>query len=107
MVKYLVENGANIKYKDKNGGNAINYALINDKIEVAQYLIGKGANVNQKYKNGKTCLQLACEKNLSKPIRFLLENGATFDLENPGTIKMFREILEKENIDAIEALIDS
>ena len=52
IVKYLVENGANINEKNKDGDTPLICASINGHLEIVKYLCQNGDNVNEKDKDG-------------------------------------------------------
>lgn len=56
MVKYLVEKGADVNAKNKNGETALMIASSDGKLEIIKYLISKSADINATDKNGKNAL---------------------------------------------------
>ena len=77
IVRFLLENGADINTKDThNGWTALMFStgLVNEEFEIAKLLIENGANVNEiSTKNGETALIIACKKCHSKIARLLIE----------------------------------
>ena len=60
MVKFLIENGADINIKNNNGDTVLHEAvLIKDNLEVVKLLIENGADINIKNNNGDTVLHYA------------------------------------------------
>ena len=67
IVKFLLENGANINSKDKYGRCPLHFALYEGNqeaqtLEVVKFLIEKGADVNSKDGEGKICINRAVFK---------------------------------------------
>ena len=58
-VKRLIENGADVDAKDKDGEKALHKAAWMGQVEVATFLIEKGVNVNMKNKNNETAAEIA------------------------------------------------
>lgn len=58
-VKFLLENGALVDYKNSFGKTALFYAVEYNNHEVAKLLIENGANINQKYINDNEKLSVA------------------------------------------------
>lgn len=59
LVKLLIENGAYINTKDKNGHTALMYACSGGSFEIVKLLIEAGADKNIKNNRGKTALDIA------------------------------------------------
>ena len=74
IVKFLVENGADIRKANQNGGTC----LINSvqSTELCSFLISKGIDVNAKDIQHKTALHYAIQEHRLETVRLLLENGA-------------------------------
>lgn len=61
FVKFLIENGADVNSKDKNGNTALISASSNRDLEIAKLLIENRADLNAKNKHGKTALMVALD----------------------------------------------
>ena len=77
IVRFLLENGADINTKDThNGWTALMFSagFENEEFEIAQMLIENGADVNEiSTKHGATALMMACQNCHSKIARLLIE----------------------------------
>jgi len=77
IVRFLLENGADINIKDThNGWTALMFStgLKNEEFEIAQLLIENGADVNEtSTKHGATALMMACNKCHYKIAKLLIE----------------------------------
>ena len=51
MVKYLLENGADINSKDKDSNTALVFSSENGNLEIVKYLVENGADVNSMDEN--------------------------------------------------------
>ena len=54
VVKYLIDNGADMEAKNNFGATALLYAASNEHLEVCQYLIEQGADLDAKDEDGET-----------------------------------------------------
>ena len=72
-VKLLIENGADIDAKDKDGYTVLMYASNNGNLEIIKYLVENGADINIKDKNGDTALNYARTEGIKE---VLIKTGA-------------------------------
>lgn len=56
LVKYLIENGADMEICNKQGHSSLMIAVYREKVDCVKYLIEKGANVNQVSMKGNDSL---------------------------------------------------
>ena len=63
MLKYLINNGADLEAKDNTGFTALLYAVKAERIDVSLYLITRGADMHVGDCNGCTPLIWAGFKN--------------------------------------------
>ncbi|MCE9539571.1 MAG: ankyrin repeat domain-containing protein [Bacteroidetes bacterium] len=59
LLKWLIDNGANINHQDKNGYCALHFAGQEKKVEIATLLLDKGANLELTDTHGNTPLWTA------------------------------------------------
>ena len=76
VVKDLIEQGADVNAKDKDGMTALIVASRNGHREVVEMLISNGADVNAKDNSDWTALMRASIKGQSKIAELLIANGA-------------------------------
>jgi ankyrin repeat protein len=110
MLKFFLDNEADIDHKDKEGNNVLALAVKHDSEITAEYLINLGIDVNISVNNYYTLLQSAIS-NENAPLSFkILLNGADPTVLNKrgldayqlaqqklekGELRRFEEILEK------------
>jgi len=74
IIKFLIENNADLTKENKFGQNALSYAIHNKNQKIFNLLVAKGADKNFQNNTGKTELMLACENNNIEIVEFLLTN---------------------------------
>ena len=95
IVKLLINAGAIIDLRDRNGYTALIHAAIGEEgetnemnmnryIQIAKLLIDAGADINIQDNRGLTALMHACINERAKMVSFLIDEGADISLENRG-----------------------
>ena len=74
LIKYLIENGADVNFKDKYGRRPLHNACMSDCIEIVKILIENGADVNCADVDGWRPMHYAI--NNLEIVKILIENGA-------------------------------
>ncbi len=82
LAKIVIDNGANIDTKDRNGHTALHYCVYYKNYELMQYLVYNGSNVNIQDNNGNTPLMLAVIQGAKNFSDFLIDNGADKNIKN-------------------------
>jgi len=75
-VKRLIDQGAKVNAKDKDGSTALMLASQSGKLKVVKVLIGKGADVNAKNNNDISALMIVSQNGQSEIVKVLLAKGA-------------------------------
>ena len=92
MIKMLIENGANVNSKDKNGLTPLHIAVKDNEIDLAKILLDYGANIETKSKYAHTPLILAVEADLIDMAIVLIENGANVNAGSRNRTPIFRAV---------------
>lgn len=80
ITALLLENGANVNRKARNGNTAINYAVANGNMEIAKQLINAGAYLDRKYYSVlDTAIVYSKDTDM---IEMLIEAGAKLEMED-------------------------
>jgi len=98
IMKFLVENGADINSETSTGNTPLHFACINNNLEVANYLIDNKANINEKNNKGQTPLHYAIIFGCDEIKDYLIAKGA-------NTNSLDKKIITIKQI-LIEVLID-
>ena len=84
IVKYLVENGADINAKDYEEFTSLIRASINGHLEVVKYLVENGADINTKDHVGITPLIYASMLGNFELVKYLIGKGADVNIKYKG-----------------------
>ncbi|XP_028395326.1 serine/threonine-protein kinase 24-like [Dendronephthya gigantea] len=98
MVKYLVEQGADVNGKGTDGETVLHYAVTKDLVE-------HGADVNGKDNNRWTVLHDAVRFNRLKIVKYLVEKGADVTLCTLGN-DILKMAVEKNSVAFINLLLE-
>lgn len=84
VVKYLIDNGANVNSKTAEGDNVIVKALWNyGEIDIVKLLLEKGADINSIRSNDKKSILTVAIENCNQTVaKYLLTKGADVNLPN-------------------------
>jgi hypothetical protein len=82
IVKHLLDTGADIDSKDKDGRTPLSGAAMKGHEAVVKLLLEKGADIDSKDKVGRTPLMWAAMNGHKAVVKLLLENGAEVDSKN-------------------------
>lgn len=95
IIKYLLDNGGDINYKNKYGETFFMYASKSS--TDIEYLIKKGADINNQSLNGETPLIWAIKDENDTNVKILLENNANLALETVEHKNAYQIALELNN----------
>jgi ankyrin repeat protein len=86
IVLTLLEQGADVNAKGKDGSTALRLAAFQGHTDTVQALLGKGADVSAKDKDGYTALILAALQGHTDTVQALLEQGADVNAKGKGGV---------------------
>ncbi len=95
IIKYLIENGGDINYRNQYGETFFMYAC-KSSIDI-EYLIKQGAKINNQSLNGETPLIWSIKDENDTNVRILLQNDADLKLETVEHKNAFQIALEVNN----------
>jgi ankyrin repeat protein len=122
LVKFLVENGADIETTNEVNLTALTIASEKGHLDIVKYLVKNGADLNKEGKYGYSALMFATEGHL-EIIKYLVKNGADINKEDKngysalifasaeGRLEIVKYLVEngadlnKEGKDGLSALI--
>nr|XP_015840312.1 PREDICTED: ankyrin repeat domain-containing protein 17 isoform X7 [Tribolium castaneum] len=76
LVKFLLENDANVHAQTQTGDTALTYACENGHTDVADLLLQYGADLEHESEGGRTPLMKACRAGHLCTVQFLISKGA-------------------------------
>ena len=95
-MKLLVDRGADVTLQTKSDSDPLKKAVECQEKEMAMIFLKNGADVDSQNAKGITPLMAAWKADM---INFLLENGATLDLQgNEGRSALFNRVIEKNYV---------
>lgn len=98
---FLINKGANVNIKDKDGFTALHYAAKSNLENIVKLLINKGLDINYKNSMGDTPLHLS-DSNL---IPLLVENGANINDKNLEGYTRLHSDARNGNTSSVEYLL--
>ncbi|CAG9861269.1 unnamed protein product [Phyllotreta striolata] len=76
LVRFLLENGANVHAQTQTGDTALTYACENGHTDVADLLLQYGADLEHESEGGRTPLMKSCRAGHLCTVQFLISKGA-------------------------------
>ena len=73
LVKYLVDNKADVNSKNKDSDTPLHNSCRNNSFEIVNYLVDNKANLNAKDKDNKTPLEIASQEGHTEIVDFLMK----------------------------------
>lgn len=103
-AKRLLNEGANVNYRDDSGANSLSEAVLAGNVELLRLVIQANAKLDAKFDKGWTALMIATHRNQTDLVRVLLESGANPLVRNDAGITAI-EIAEFSGNSAIAELL--
>lgn len=107
FIIQLLENGADINKKDKNGLTPLLVACKWNYLKSIKILLEHGANVNLMNVNRETPLFYACVKNHPDVVKILMDYGADYTISNPSGFTPLTYSCITVNVDCVRKLLES
>jgi ankyrin repeat protein len=111
MVKFLVDNKANVNIATTNGDRPLHFVVrledLNARNQAATYLLDAGADINAQNKDGNTILHNAVKTNAAGLIQFLItkyNRSINFNLRNKNGKTAYQLALDLRNEDIARIL---
>jgi ankyrin repeat protein len=76
VVKYLIEEGADLNVVGGDGGTQINWAVHHDNVDIIKLMVEKGAKLNIRNRWGMTELHTAIWRGCIHVVEYLLDHGS-------------------------------
>ena len=111
MAKMLIDKGANVNSKDKNGSTALMFAISYEagrNTELIKLLLSKGADANVTNKEGSTALMVAIGSQTAdsaEVVKLLLEKGADVNAKSTKGVTALMVASKEKNLTALKLLL--
>jgi len=102
VAEFLVENGADINAKDRNGRTPLLIAIEANDLDTIKMLINKGANVNARNHGGLTLLDIAGKKGYTEIVELLKKHGVKQTQKYKQSIEM---AINSKDLEKVKELI--
>jgi ankyrin repeat protein len=104
-VNHLIENGADIRAKDKKGISILTHAARTGNLNVVKNLVGHGADLREKSPRGITALYAAAINGHTEIADFLISEGAEIDVRlNDGETPLMAAVWNGQ-VDMVDLLL--
>ncbi|ORX57695.1 ankyrin [Piromyces finnis] len=99
LIKFFINNGANIDGKDDRGATPLYYAIFNsNKVEIVKYLVEKGANINEIINDSnETVIFWALRHDRYNAVKLLINHGVNINHKNSKNEIPLNMVLHKKN----------
>ncbi|MBN1472651.1 MAG: ankyrin repeat domain-containing protein [Syntrophaceae bacterium] len=106
ILRYLVENGANVNAKDNNGTTPLVSVVTRTHLEAAKVLIDSGADINASDNEGSYPIHYAAHMGFKEAIELFLGRGASIEmLDIYGRTPLIIAAREKGDLETIKLLL--
>jgi uncharacterized protein len=105
QARALLDRGAAIDAKDREGKTALAKAAEADKLPLIRLLLERGANVNARAVDGSTALFYAAEQDRGAVVALLLERGADPNLSGRKGVRALAAAAFNGSTESVEALV--
>jgi ankyrin repeat protein len=78
-VRILLDNGADVNFRNRSGLTALHHAVVHNRLETAQELVKREADVNIKDDRGKTALYYSILRKNESIAKFLLNHSSIIE----------------------------
>ena len=104
-IQTLIAQGADVNFKQSDGGTALMFASGIGNVECVKELIAHDADVNVKYNNGMTPLMYASMRNYPQIVRMLCEKNVDINADDEGWSAL-NKAAGKGSIDCVNILLE-
>ncbi|XP_043480600.1 uncharacterized protein LOC122510197 [Leptopilina heterotoma] len=105
MVRFLIEQGADIHAKDRYSKSLLEYSVEISNFNMVEFVLQENFDVNARDCYGRSSLYYAFESGNLQMVEFLLKKGADINIEGNYRIPIWTIGFEMATIDMIDLLI--
>jgi ankyrin repeat protein len=107
IAELLIDHGARVNFKGKDGASALTIAAEQGNAPVARTLLAHGADVNIHNNHGNTALMYAAEYGHPEMIRLLLDAGADMTTKDQDGETALMTAMRRNRADIVKMLKDA
>lgn len=104
LIKFVIDNGAEISLKNKKGETALFYAVRSGNIDVLKLLITNGADINAKDNQGQTAIFIPADNGNITMTKLLIESGALKKVKNKRGVTPATLAVQRGDMDIFDLL---
>src|SRR5699024_8125815 len=106
MVKLLVEKGADVTVKDKEGLTLVDHALSKRKMDIVMYLVEKNVDCSDLKTKGWTLLHYAAKEGTKQLVELLVHKGVRINAKNyDGQTPLHVAVKENTDLEMVKYFI--
>ncbi len=106
ILNYLLDQGANIDFKDQAQSTPLDWAITNNNTDIARILVERGADIEASDEDDYTPLMITVAEGNFDIVRILLDKGSNIEArDKQGKTSLILAIYE-ENIRMVEYLLE-
>jgi hypothetical protein len=105
IVRALLDKGADVNAKNKNGNTPLRFAAMADDTDIVKALLDKGADMNMRNELGTTALMYSASEGRLDIVKLLLEKGADVNIKDGSGMTALMWASEKNHTNIARALL--
>ncbi|KAJ0398645.1 hypothetical protein P43SY_009940 [Pythium insidiosum] len=106
VVRLLLERGADVDARDKEGRSVLSWAALSSDASVVRLLLERGASVDAKDKDGRTALHWAAGWSKIDVVRLLRERDADVEAKDTDGRTALHHAANRSQTDAVRELLE-
>ena len=106
VAKCLIENGAQINVKSKNGNTPLDLAINTHSLGLFKLLVENGAEIDFKEDNDLTLLHYATMESSVEMVKFLAEKGAKIDTKDNDGLTPLHSAVKRGSLEIVKILVE-
>lgn len=106
VIKYLIENGADIYAKNDNGNIAMLIAVLSGRLETVKFFLEQGVPVDYRGEYNTTALIYAASRGHFEIVKYLLEKGANINAATDGGRTALIEAIDYDSFGLVQYLVE-
>ncbi|KAE8981603.1 hypothetical protein PF010_g22573 [Phytophthora fragariae] len=106
VIKILLQFGADVDARSKDGKSALHCSTSDDAYDVAKMLLDAGASIDALDEHGKTPLHYCVQEGGLLVTELLLSRGANIDVEDKDGVSPLTLVLKQSNLNVLQLFLN-